>query len=63
MEVGGWSLDQLMELAGLSVAEAGQNHQSRACSQAILIQATSLEGPPPKRRQESSSRLRTRQQW
>lgn len=24
METGGWSLDQLMELAGLSVSQAGQ---------------------------------------
>lgn len=25
MEIGGWSLDQLMELAGLSVSQAGEN--------------------------------------
>lgn len=24
MEIGGWSLDQLMELAGLSVSQAGE---------------------------------------
>lgn len=24
MDIGGWSLDQLMELAGLSVSQAGQ---------------------------------------
>lgn len=28
METGGWSLDQLMELAGLSVAQAGKLHRS-----------------------------------
>lgn len=29
METGGWSLDQLMELAGLSVAQAGKLEASR----------------------------------
>ena len=29
MEMGGWSLDQLMELAGLSVSQAGQLHHPK----------------------------------
>lgn len=29
MEIGGWSLDQLMELAGLSVSQAGKHLFSR----------------------------------
>jgi hypothetical protein len=27
MTIGGWSLDQLMELAGLSVSQAGKNYE------------------------------------
>lgn len=29
MEIGGWSLDQLMELAGLSVSQASKHHAAR----------------------------------
>ena len=31
MEIGGWSLDQLMELAGLSVSQAGKHLSPWVC--------------------------------
>ena len=37
MEVGGWSLDQLMELAGLSVAQAGKLQQAQITPINVLM--------------------------
>lgn len=37
MEIGGWSLDQLMELAGLSVAQAGKFFLKRSIKQAFIL--------------------------
>ncbi len=66
VNVGGWSLDQLMELAGLSVSQAGEHRQasnSQSGRSFILIIHVSLENAPAQPRKECPRRLRTRKQW
>lgn len=59
MDMGGWSLDQLMELAGLSVSQAGEC-LTRASDITMLIIPRSLASTPHQCRQECPRGLRTR---
>jgi len=46
MEMGGWSLDQLMELAGLSVSQAGELLPSTHSATELIVDFNSVESPP-----------------
>lgn len=61
MSIGAFSIDQLMELAGLSVSQAGL-HRSNSCSFPFL-KIYSLSRPPSKQRPKSISCLWTGKQW
>jgi len=65
MSVGAFSLDQLMELAGLSVSQAGMFSIRilSARGQAILSTKYSLPSPSPSQGQENTGRMWPREQW
>ena len=64
MSTGGFSLDQLMELAGLSVSEAGIYPPHTGESLAMVPDthvSSSVQSPPALQRQERAGRVRTGQ--
>lgn len=66
MNIGGWSLDQLMELAGLSVSQAGEPLQASIIKfkkSIILMHNGSLENAPTQSRKECPRCMRARKQW
>ena len=64
MSVGAFSLDQLMELAGLSVSQAGKQGLGRFIRLEVSsVPAFSLSGTPTKQRKESACSMWARKQW
>lgn len=57
MDIGGWSLDQLMELAGLSVSQAGQYLAQRTQFSMLISFEYSVASSPDQCRQECPRRV------
>jgi hypothetical protein len=67
MSTGAFSIDQLMELAGLSVSQAGWCPKSTTIADLLvccgLTSSCSLPGPSPEQGPQDPGGCRSRQQW